>query len=92
MIDLVIELRKRTTTRSTQIENFTLPAHADHQIVSTAVNGDRTTVMYVPREHRAQYMRAGPKQTRLLFKYMPLPFYLPEEVVAMHTYDPRTRP
>jgi hypothetical protein len=48
------------------------------------VNENRTAMITVPHGRRAPYMRAGPTQTRLLFKYMPIPFSLPEEVVAMH--------
>ena len=55
-----------------------------HRIVTTAVNEDRTAMLKSAYPYDARYMRAGPTQTRLLFKYMPIPFSLPEEVVAMH--------
>jgi len=39
----------------------------------------------VPRHLRSpRYVRAGPAETRLLFKHMPFPFDLPEDLVTAH--------
>ena len=58
--------------------------HHDIDILRTAVNRDRRALRYVPRRLRLQFVRAGPIETRLLFKYMSYPFDLPSDVVDGH--------
>ena len=56
----------------------------DRVICSRAVLQDRRVLKYIPRHLRVSYVRAGPMETRLLFKYMPSPFDLPEDLVEAH--------
>ena len=57
----------------------------DPEILTAAVSENRRALMNVSRPLRApRYLRAGPVETRLLFRHMPYPFYLPEDLVAAH--------
>ena len=55
-----------------------------NRIAQAAVFSDRHALLFIPRARRAAYRRAGPAETRLLFKHMPFPYDLPEDLVAVH--------
>ena len=58
----------------------------DHDIVLAAVNNARRALRFanVTKKARKRLLRAGPKETRFLFRHMPFPYNLPDELVEMH--------
>ena len=72
------------TTNGYALEYASDDRRNDHEVVLAAVHSHRRALAYVPTARRAPYRRAGPTETRLLFAYMPFPFYLPEELVVTH--------
>jgi hypothetical protein len=56
----------------------------DEEIAQAAVFRDWRAVRYVTPRLRESMRRAGPVQTRLLFRHMPQPYDLPDDLVVTH--------